>query len=187
MITSLILPFKISIFALYLHLRASFLKQQSPSRSEWNQMVLFPSGLWSLSSCRYRFRRQLWADRLLLNPWWPQRLPSAHLQVQWGWGKDRQKKALNLFHLLSLITDVFISLSFLPSFDPILLVPFLTVVNTLHVFCVCVCLSILRICKIIFILLLCFCSLKPSLLSPQSLPWSLLPNSSVKHLKTVTM
>lgn len=78
-----------------------------------------------------------------------------------------------------------VSLSFLPSFNPILLVPFLTVVTTWLVFCVWVMNT--QDLQIICILLLCFCSLKPSLLSPQSLPWSLLPNSSVKHLRTVTM
>lgn len=78
-----------------------------------------------------------------------------------------------------------VSLSFLPSFDPILLVPFLTAVTTLLVFCVWVMNT--QDLQIICLLSLCFCSPKPSLLSPQSLPWSLLPNSSVKHLRTVTM
>lgn len=57
-----------------------------------------------------------------------------------GMGKRQTKKTLNLFHLFSLITDynTFISLSFFPSFDPVLLVPFLTVVTILHVFCICV-------------------------------------------------
>lgn len=89
-----------------------------------------------------------------------------------GMGKWRTKKPCNLFHLLSLSTDMCVSLSQLTS----LLWP-----NSPCPFSYCgdhlTCL----------LLLLCFCSLKPSPLSPQSLPWSLLPNSSVKHLKTVTM
>lgn len=149
-------------------------------------MALFPSGLWSLSGCRCRFRKQLWADRLLLNPWWPQCLPSAHLQVTMGMRKRQTEKHPQF--IPPALTDNWhacVSLSFLPSFDPILLVPFLTVVTTWLVFCVWVMNT--QDLQIICILLLCFCSLKPSLLSPQSLPWSLLPNSSVKHLRTVTM
>lgn len=52
--------------------------------------MLLPSGLPSLSGCHCWFSGQLRADRLLLDTWWPQCLPSAHLQVWWGWTKTPQ-------------------------------------------------------------------------------------------------
>lgn len=122
-----------------MHLRASLLNQHSPSRSEWNRMVLLPSGLWSLSGCRCRFRRQLWADRLLLDPRWPQCLPSTHLQVQWGWGKDSGEKKTSIYSTCFLLLLIYVCLCQLPSLLwPNSPCPFSYCDDILHVFCICV-------------------------------------------------
>lgn len=98
---------------------------------EWDWIVLLPSGLSSLSGCHCRFSRQLWADRLLLDPWWPRCLPSAHLQVRWGSRKDKEP---NLFHLLSLVPVMHVSLCFPFSFYPIVFVHFLILLLIFGVF-----------------------------------------------------